>query len=111
LNIYLREKIGTKSRQIKRASQDSSCRVLTCLSWLIDRFFHLDEGASASPADQDLLFFLCTEILAIGDVQLDSAHLLTACRFGDLGKESHQVRREQARRMRWHHSRCSSCIS
>lgn len=87
-------KRGTKSRQIKGTCQGASCRVLTCLSWIIDRFFHLDEGACASLADQDLLFFPCSEVLAIGDAQLDSAHLLTTCRLGDLGKGSDQVRRE-----------------
>ena len=59
--------------------------MLTCLSWVIDGFIHLDEGACASPADQDLLLFICTEVVAIGDVQVDRAHLLAACRLRDLG--------------------------
>lgn len=58
--------------------------MLTCLSWVIDSFIHLDEGACASPMDQDLLLFIYTEVVAIGEAQMDSAHLLVACRLGDL---------------------------
>lgn len=80
---------GSGDQSAGRSRQGSCwgapCRVLTCLPWVIDGFLHLDEGACTSPVDQDLLLFLCTEVVAIGDVQVDSAHLLAACRLGDLG--------------------------
>lgn len=72
--------------------------VLTCLSRVIDRFIHLDEGACASPADQDLLLFIYTEVVAIGDAQVDSAHLLAACRLGDLGHKRGVTRLAGSRR-------------
>lgn len=85
-----------RSRQ--GSCQGAPCRALTCLSWPIDGFIHLDEGASASPTNQDLLLLLCTEIVAIGDLQLDSAHLLAACRFGDLGQGREVARLAGSRR-------------
>lgn len=72
--------------------------VLTCLSWVINGFIHLDEGACASPADQDFLLFICTEVLAIGDAQVDSAHLLAACRLRDLGHKRGATRLAGSRR-------------
>lgn len=72
--------------------------MLTCLSWVIDGFIRLDEGACASSADQDLLLFICTEVVAVGDAQVDSAHLLAACRLGDLGHKRGATRLAGSRR-------------
>jgi len=72
--------------------------MLTRLPWVIDRFVHLNEGACARPADQDLLLFTCAEVVAIGDAQVDSAHLLAACRLGDLGHKRGATRLAGSRR-------------
>lgn len=72
--------------------------VLTCLSWVVDGFVHLDEGACASPLDQDFLLFICTEIVAVGDAQVDSAHFLAACRSGNLGHKGGATRLACSRR-------------
>lgn len=89
-------KLGKMSRQVKAG--ELLPVVLTHLSWVINGFIRLNKGAGASPADQDFLLFICTEVLAIGDAQVDSAHLLAACRLRDLGHKRGAIRLSGSRR-------------